>query len=611
MVKYLFLLLYLFGTLHANTLILDDRHLSINDFRFSYLKDEHSTYTIADIQHQKFLGNSSNAFALGYTKGTLWIKIDVRNISDHENFVLSLGEHFYEKANLYYLKDHQYIQKHNGLFVPVSQREIYANQLLYKLTIPKNTTQSLYLELQGKYAYFGYITLTKEKDFHPYTLLNINTVYLLLLGITAIIMILNLFLYFKVKERVYAYYVGYGFFNLIYIINISGLLVYLNLQHYIYKLQFTASFMMGFLILFSIEILEMKRYLPRIGKVAPYFSLPAFFFGIMILFTYQPWNKLINDYAGLGSLILIVLSIIIYLEGHKKIKYYIFAMVTFFAFVILFTFMVAGVFEYSFGTRYGYVFASVIEIIVFSLILSNRYYDMREDFIRSQSELIEIKSKNEAFLENEVRNRTEQLENLLGEREMLVKEVHHRVKNNFHTLIGLLWLEEQNGASDENKFQNLRNRIKSMSMIHEKLYQSKDINNIPIKEYIEEIIANLLSAQKVVHVQLHQDIKDTIFKFDYVVSLGIIVNEIISNTLKHNQGTKNLAIEVNFTYEGGIATLIIKDNGKGFERENVTEGLGMNIIQSFSKKLPNSTWHFDTNDGVVFTLRFQTGEFDG
>lgn len=611
MIRYFFYLILLISALGADPLIIDPKQPSYDDFRFSYLKDENSTITIADIAHQAFTESSPNAFALGYTKGTVWIKIDVCNLSDEENFVLSLGEHFYERANLYYLQDGRIVQKHTGLFIPIEEREIYTDQLAFVLTIPKDTTQTLYLQLQGKYAYFGNITLTKEKSFRPYTLLNINTVYLLLFGITAIIVIFNLFLYFKVKERVYAYYVGYGFFNLIYIINISGILVYLDMQYFVYKLQCTAAFMIGFLILFSTEILEIKRYLPKIGKIVPYFSLPAFFFGIIILFEYQPWNKLINNYAGIISLILLILSIIIYLKGNKKIKYYILAMMTFFTFVIVFTFMVAGILEYSFGTRYGYIFASFIEIVVFSMILSNRYYDMREEFIASQSELIEIKSKNEAFLETEVKNRTEQLENLLGEREMLVKEVHHRVKNNFHTLIGLLWLEEQNGASDENKFQNLRNRIKSMSMIHEKLYQSKDITNIPLKEYMEEIIENLLSAQKGNRVKLHQEIDDIVLKFDCVVSLGIIVNELISNTLKHNQGMENLAIEVRFSHRDGIATLMIQDNGKGFDINNATEGLGMNIIQSFSKKLPQSTWRFDTDNGVLFALRFQKGEMNG
>lgn len=610
MSKYLFYLLFFITALSADALIIDPKQPSYDDFRFSYLKDENSTLTIGDIAHQEFKESSPNAFALGYTKGTVWIKIDVRNLSDEKNFVLSLGEHFYERANLYYLQDDRIIRKHTGLFIPIEKREIYANQLAFTLTIPKNTTQTLYLQLQGKYAYFGEITLTKEKQFHPYTLLNINTIYLLLFGITAIIVIFNLFLYFKVKERVYAYYVGYGFFNLIYIINISGLLVYLDLQSYIYKLQFTASFMIGFLVLFSVEILEIKKYLPRVGRIVPYLSIPAFFFGIMVVFAYRPWNMLINNYAGLMSLLLIILAHIIYLKGHKKIKYYIFAIMTFFIFVIFFTFMVAGLFEYSFMTRYGYVFASVIEIVVFSLILSSRYYDMREEFIASQSELIEIKSKNEIFLENEVKNRTEQLENLLGEREMLVKEVHHRVKNNFHTLIGLLWLEEQNGSSDENKFQNLRNRIKSMSMIHEKLYQSKDIKNISIKEYLEEIIANLLASQKGMRITLHQDIQELILKFDYVVSLGIIVNEIISNALKHNKGSENLTIEVSFTHQDGIATLRIKDNGKGFDKDNATEGLGMNIIQSFSKKLPHSAWNFDTDEGVVFALTFWKDDND-
>lgn len=607
MLKYLIFLLFCYNLINAKSLIINDHQNIYDKFQFLYIKDKNSSITYDDIKNEKFINTSSNQFALGYTKGTLWIKIDIENKSSiGNNFVLSLGESFYEKANLYYIDNGNLKVVKNGLFTPISDRSVYSHHLAFNLSITENTSQSIYLELKGKYAYFGNITITKEKYFKPYSFLDIKSFYLFLFGIGIIIVIFNLFLYIRLRERIYAYYVGYSFFNLLYIINISGLLVYIDMQQFIYKLHFSASLLIAFLILFSYEILELKKYIPKISRFVPYLSIPSFFFGIMILFNYQPWNKFINNYAGLITLILIILSCIVYFKGHKKSSYYIYAMVLYFTFVILFTFMVLGIFDYSVYTRYGFVFASAIELIVFSLMLSGRYYDISEEFIKTQNELINIKNHNETFLENEIKQRTKQLEYLVDEREMLLKEVHHRVKNNFHTLIGLLWLEEQQNSSDTEKFQSLRNRIKSMSMIHEKLYQSSDLKNIPIKVYLEEITNNLFSIKKDVPVEFNLNIDDLVLKFDSAISLGIIVNEVLSNALKHNKDSKNLKIDIILTSENDNIILQINDNGKGFSNTHLHQGLGMDIISSFSNKLPNSTFNFDTTNGVKFKLQFKS-----
>lgn len=208
-------------------------------------------------------------------------------------------------------------------------------------------------------------------------------------------------------------------------------------------------------------------------------------------------------------------------------------------------------------------------------------------------------------MENEITQRTKQLRNLADEREMLLKEVHHRVKNNFHTLIGLLWLEEQSKSSDETKFQNIRNRIKSMSIIHEKLYQSKDLKNISIDVYLSEIVNNLLASTKNKNIVYNEQIENMHLKFDSAISLGIIVNEVVSNSLKHNK-KESLSIDFKLAVENDLVHLTISDNGIGFNTTTQNEGLGMDIIKSFSKKLLQSSFSFENKNGIIFKLDFKS-----
>lgn len=616
MVRQLFFILIFIANLYSSPINLQitDKINYYDNFELSYLKVPDSNFTINDIHKQSFTKKTSNKFTLGYTKGDVWFKLDIHNNSNNEDFILSLGESFYEVANLYYVEDNKWVHKYNGVFTSINEREVSTNHLSFKLQIPQNQTKTIYLQIQGKYAYFGNINVQEERYFYQHIVLGVNTLYIILLGIILIITVFNTFLYFKTKERIYLYYVGYSFFNYIYVSNLSGLLVFLDLQFLIYKLQFSAAFMIGFLILFSLEFFNTKQYLSKYHRFLLGLSFPSFFLGIMILFQYQPWNKYINNYSALMCIIFLIVAILIYRKGEHKTKYYIFAIGLFFIFVILFTLMIVGLFEYSIITRYGYIVATVIEITIFSLMLSNRYYEMSEDVITSQKKLLSLKEKNELFLENEIQERTrelqlgyEQISNLLGEKDILLKEVHHRVKNNFHMITGLLWMEEQKDNRAKERFQNLRSRIKSMSIIHEKLYKSKDISHITLDEYIEEIITNIFMSHKDRDIFMTHSIEKIELKFEDALSIGFITTEILHNCLKHNPKQKTLNITIVVKVVDNIFTMSIKDDGIGFQNKNAhdSDGVGLKLIESFSKSLSNSSYEFISAHGLEFILTFE------
>ena len=164
----------------------------------------------------------------------------------------------------------------------------------------------------------------------------------------------------------------------------------------------------------------------------------------------------------------------------------------------------------------------------------------------------------------------EQINSSLQEKVILLREIHHRVKNNLQVISSLLNL--QSGYIEDKKslevFRESQNRVRSMALIHEKLYQSKDLNKIEFSEYIKTLTKTLFSSYNVEsdRIILRTNLEDISFEIDTAILCGLIVNELVSNSLKHAfpRGAKGeVFIGLNKTGDNKY-TLIVRDNGAGF-----------------------------------------------
>jgi len=318
---------------------------------------------------------------------------------------------------------------------------------------------------------------------------------------------------------------------------------------------------------------------------------------------------MINYTASLSIISLMVSALIIYAKGNYYLKYYIFAIVLYFVSIIIFTLLLGGVLEYSFFTRYSFLFALVVEIVVFSLMLADRYNDMKNKQIQIQEQLINLQNNQNRLLEEEVSKQTQNLKSandklskLVLERELLVKEVFHRVKNNFHMINAFLWFESKK-EGNENRFSELSNRIKSMSLIHEYLCNSKDLIHIDAQVYLDEIIKTIIQTYNNKNINISKNIQNINISFDNIMSLGIILNEIISNSIKHHHNKTETILEISCYKLDSKIILKIKDNGDGFDENKA--GFGLKLIKDFTKKLPNASYSFTIQDGSIFELIFE------
>lgn len=200
----------------------------------------------------------------------------------------------------------------------------------------------------------------------------------------------------------------------------------------------------------------------------------------------------------------------------------------------------------------------------------------------------------------------------LEEKEILLKEIHHRVKNNLQIIYSLLGLQSKY-SKDPNYLdliQESQQRIKTMAIIHENLYQSKDLGKIDFSRYVKNLCNYLYESYRVNSNPLKLDLKiENIFlDIDTAIPCGLIINELFSNSLKHafNENTVNL-IRVHFFSNENNYFLIIGDNGKGLNPGfdiKKSDSLGLKLVGTLVKQLKGHL-NIKTEDGTEFIITFR------
>jgi len=195
------------------------------------------------------------------------------------------------------------------------------------------------------------------------------------------------------------------------------------------------------------------------------------------------------------------------------------------------------------------------------------------------------------------------------EKNILLREIHHRVKNNLQVISSLLKL--QSGyIKDDAAIQAIaegRSRVQSMALLHQNLYKEDNLTGVNMKEYFDSLIQGLFDTYNISadRISLHKNIAEINLDVDTVVPLGLITNELISNALKHAfPGTKPGNLFIDLYEEAGNLILKVRDDGAGLTVSAREEGFGSKLIQSLSQKLEaDIITRSDHGTEVMLTIR--------
>jgi PAS domain S-box-containing protein len=199
------------------------------------------------------------------------------------------------------------------------------------------------------------------------------------------------------------------------------------------------------------------------------------------------------------------------------------------------------------------------------------------------------------------------------EKEVLLREVHHRTKNNLQVILSLLDLQSLTIGDKKmlGGIKDIQNRIRSISMVHEKLYQSKDLSNVNLKDYIQELADALLKSYEGSkhRISLILDIDNIFISLDTITTCGLIINELLSNSLKYafpNNRKGKIKLTIRKDSDGEIE-LRFSDNGiglpQGLDFRN-TKSLGLKLVQWLAEDQLDGKIILKRGEGTEFLIRF-------
>ncbi len=260
----------------------------------------------------------------------------------------------------------------------------------------------------------------------------------------------------------------------------------------------------------------------------------------------------------------------------------------------------------------------LLEILILSIGIAVRVGLIQRSRNEAQSKLIEQLKLNKTMqdqymteLELEVKSRTHELQLRNKEYEILLKEIHHRVKNNLQMITSLLNLQQRRFKEDYIKdiLTDARSRVRSIGLVHEHLYRHDDLSNVQLKLYLSELLEILLKSVGRDDVTVKIDIEDLERDFDFSVQLGLIFNELVINALKHGLNNQpNPTLFISLKMDKNQLHLMVGDNGKG--TDTIDDGFGWLLIKSILSGIEGE-YTIRTNKGLHVDIFIKDPIFEG
>jgi len=230
-----------------------------------------------------------------------------------------------------------------------------------------------------------------------------------------------------------------------------------------------------------------------------------------------------------------------------------------------------------------------------------------QDFAASVANIIS------RYLESNERKRAEKkIKESLHEKEILLQEIHHRVKNNMQVISSLLSLQSRYIDDKESfdVFKESQNRVKSMALIHEKLYESENLDHLDMGSYLESLCSSLKSSyiSPKDKINISSSAEDINLNLDTAIPLGLIINELVTNSIKHafDPGEEG-NIKISMQRKGTKIILDVSDDGKGIP-DNLdfknTKSLGLMLVNSLVNQIDGDIY-LQNHKGTIFTTKFR------
>lgn len=602
--KFILLFVTLFSFTFAQSIVtIDSDEFTIKNFKLGYFINNSAKLKFEDINKMEFK-EAKNRDTLGVGIKDVWIKIKLFNATNTKQTLFLHQDLAYTFKSIKYfeLNEKGKLLKEQSIvpYGPNAEEELSGADAVYEFTLNSKENKTLYIHQKTPAYHFYNFYIFSEKESVEYLIYEkVDSV--LFVGLLMSLALYNFLIFLSSRYKEYLYYTLYLVSSSLWTFYMYG-----SLAHYMHfygeiAFRFNSAMMFNpiFLALFVQSIFNTKEKYKK-----EHIFLNSIIVVLLLNFVYGLFNfpqavELLSLTLNYSMIVFLGVAISIYLKGNKIIKIFLFAHTFYLVFSFYALIYYMGSIDSSYISSHGMGIGIAIEALFLSYLVSYKFKIMEQE--KEQEKF----SKLEAIQEQKISQQNNmQLQTLLSERELLLKEVFHRVKNNFHMIIGILWLQG-NKAKDNAPFNELINKIKSMSKINDYLYKSDNLTKIKIDDYLNDIIKFTSSLIDEKNLKLEVNIEKIELSFNTAMHLGLILNELLTNSIKHNKDLKNIFIQISLKKESNTYSLLVHDNSKAFNADDINKGIGLMLIEDLSSKLKKSSHAFSFQNGTVFKLEFE------
>lgn len=603
------------------------------------LEDPTKNLTISQVSNLasegKFVRSQQKILHFGFTNSAHWLHFFVQN-NTSDSLVVALEQAVLPEADMYFKNpdglwqcykagynvdlNKKIIRSHYQVFpLHAGAGEYYVRLISFLPPVPVKIYTSRAFEAKSTDQKFSYGVYT---------------------GILLFVVLLNIFLFFSLAKFTYLQYSSIVFIYWFCSASmLDGYIVYFFPKSNITFLYTISPILaMADVALYAVIFLQVKTYAPSIYK----FSLAV----VVYYISYIAWHFLLPDRtllminqlnALLAVIFVFFIGIITGLHNNRMGYYFSAAYILYFVVLLIeMIYMQTGKPVYLFDVTHASI-GALIEALLLSYLLSVRLkWDSRETRRakeEAQTMLLKKTQENEALalnqnvkLEETVRQRTKEIEyqkeiaeRALFEKEILLKEIHHRVKNNLQTISSMLMLQgvELKDGEAKKALLQTQNRVLSIAMVHQKLYQNGNVEKVELKGMINDLEKQikLLHQGQSINVSVALDIPETNIFIDRAIPLGLILNELFTNSYKYafnETGSGSISLSLGYLPLNGEhlnGTRKVKftysDSGKGIAPDAVINPsrLGLRLVNLLSKQI-GAQMSYSNNNGSEFVFLF-------
>lgn len=621
------------------SIVISENTDQISKFSIPYLYDEKSLLTVDEIADKHFTETVPSQFSFGYKDGTVWFKLTLENKSKNDKFILYFNEPFWSTFNLFESTSSGWIKHSGGLLTPLDKRQIQDANPTFPLTIAPGTSKTYYIQAQSINAQIGAFKIYSEKEFFRPSRLTLRTFYPFYSGILFIIMILNIFLLIEIRERIYAYYIGYVSAFIAFVSMFNGCYLYIGFHPWEQGLHVVGTVVLAFMALFSKTFLELEKYFPKMNQLFKLFAISFLSFGVLIHLEIPLATSFFNILSTAFIAILLTLAVKIWQDGKMQTPFYLIALMIYMPTMGMMVLTFNGFLENTDITRYAFLFGALIEIIFFALILAQRFHAAKDEKIQLQKELLAEKEKNQEYLELKIDKQRQEIKEknailfhqsrhaAMGEMISMIAHQWRQPLNTLAIIIQNLYFQHKLGQWDDENFEQSHDQFNEHLQYMSKTiddfrnYYKNDETKRP--ENIGEIVELALRLCDVFlkYAKIKTTLTISTDKRGYLSKNELI--QVLMNLIKNahdaivERGIHMGKIALNVEENNGNIVISVCDNAGGISEtigdkifepyfstksENGT-GLGLYMSKSIIEDHFNGTLAFqNTDSGTCFTI---------